>query len=168
MKVTEHLDQATRPLISFEIIPPLRGGNVTGLMELIDDLMSFEPPFIDITSHAAQVVYEETKGGIQRRVKRKRPGTIGICALIQNKYHVDAVPHAICTGFTREETERAGPLRDTAEEMVETAFREGQMGAEAAPSQPYWRTVFCSRFSRSRFPGADSNSSISRSVGWAL
>ncbi len=105
MKVTEHLAKANRPIITFEIIPPLRGGNVTSLMELIEDLVRFEPPFIDITSHAAQVVYEETKEGIQRRVKRKRPGTIGICALIQNKYQIDAVPHAICTGFTREETE---------------------------------------------------------------
>ncbi len=105
MKVTEHLENDKKPIITFEIIPPLRGGNVTSLMQLIDDLMVYEPPFIDITSHAAQVVYEETKDGIKRKVKRKRPGTIGICALIQNKYNVDAVPHAICTGFTREETE---------------------------------------------------------------
>ena len=105
MKVTEHLAKAERPLISFEIIPPLRGGNVTDLMQLIEELAAFEPPFIDITSHAAQVEYEETTEGIKRKVKRKRPGTIGICALIQNKYRIDAVPHAICTGFTREETE---------------------------------------------------------------
>ncbi len=105
MKVTEHLAKATKPVITFEIIPPLRGGNLKELLELIEDLARFEPPFIDITSHAAQVVYEETRDGIQRKVKRKRPGTIGICALIQNKYHIDAVPHAICTGFTREETE---------------------------------------------------------------
>ncbi len=105
MKVTEHLARAKKPVITFEIIPPLRGGNVTGLMEVIDDLVRFEPPFIDITSHAAEVIYEETPDGILRKVKRKRPGTIGICALIQNKYNIDAVPHAICTGFTREETE---------------------------------------------------------------
>ncbi|HWN44410.1 MAG TPA: methylenetetrahydrofolate reductase [Thermoanaerobaculia bacterium] len=105
MKVTEHLANADRPFISFEIIPPMRGGDAKGLLALIDDLVKYRPPFIDITSHAAEVIYEETSQGIQRRVKRKRPGTLGICALIQNKYHVDAVPHILCRGFTREETE---------------------------------------------------------------
>jgi methylenetetrahydrofolate reductase (NADPH) len=105
MKVTEHLAAAKQPLISFEIIPPLRGGDVKGLLALIDDLVKYNPPFIDITSHAAEVIYDETPGGIQRRVKRKRPGTLGVCALIQNKYHIDAVPHILCHGFTREETE---------------------------------------------------------------
>lgn len=106
MKVTEHLERAQGPFISFEIIPPLRGGNVKGLLALIEDLSKYRPPFIDITSHAAEVIYEETpQGVIQRRVKRKRPGTLGVCALIQNKYHVDAVPHILCQGFTREETE---------------------------------------------------------------
>ncbi|HEX9944557.1 MAG TPA: methylenetetrahydrofolate reductase [Thermoanaerobaculia bacterium] len=105
MKVTDHLAQAQGPLISFEIIPPLRGGNVQGLLALIDDLVKYGPPFIDITSHAAEVIYDETPTGIQRRVKRKRPGTLGVCALIQNKYHIDAVPHILCRGFTREETE---------------------------------------------------------------
>jgi len=105
MKVTEHLANADHPFISFEIIPPMRGGDAKGLLVLIDDLVKYRPPFIDITSHAAEVIYEETPQGIQRRVKRKRPGTLGICALIQNKYHVDAVPHILCQGFTREETE---------------------------------------------------------------
>jgi len=105
MKVTEHLARATRPLISFELIPPLRGGDVRGLLALLDELMVFEPPFIDITSHAAQVSIEETSHGLERRVKRKRPGTLGVCALIQNKYGIDAVPHVLCTGFSREETE---------------------------------------------------------------
>ncbi len=105
MKVTEHLARADRPLISFEIIPPLRGGNVQQLLALIDDLVKYRPPFIDITSHAAEVMYEETPQGLQRRVKRKRPGTLGVCALLQNKYQIDAVPHILCRGFTREETE---------------------------------------------------------------
>ena len=106
MKVTEHLAKAAgQPLISFEIIPPLRGGDVKGLLALIDDLTKFRPPFIDITSHAAEVMYEETSQGLQRRVKRKRPGTLGVCALLQNKYQIDAVPHILCRGFTREETE---------------------------------------------------------------
>jgi methylenetetrahydrofolate reductase (NADH) len=105
MKVIDHLERATGPFISFEIIPPLRGGDVKGLLALIDDLVKYRPPFIDITSHAAEVIYEETPAGIQRRVKRKRPGTLGVCALIQNKYQLDAVPHILCHGFTREETE---------------------------------------------------------------
>lgn len=105
MKVTEHLERASAPLISFEIIPPLRGGDVKHLLALIEDLIRYRPPFIDITSHAAEVIYEETAQGFQRRVKRKRPGTLGVCALIQNKWGVDAVPHILCRGFTREETE---------------------------------------------------------------
>ena len=105
MKVTEHLARASRPLISFELIPPLRGGDVKALLSLIDELVAYEPPFIDITSHAAQVVIEERPHGLERRVKRKRPGTLGVCALIQNKYGIDAVPHVLCSGFTREETE---------------------------------------------------------------
>ncbi len=105
MKVIDHLERADRPLISFEIIPPLRGGDIKGLLALIDDLVKYRPPFIDITSHAAEVAYEETPKGIERRIKRKRPGTLGICALIQNKYDIDAVPHVLCQGFTRQETE---------------------------------------------------------------
>lgn len=105
MKVTEHLDKAKKTLISFEIIPPKRGGDIKSLLQTVDDISKFNPPFIDITSHAAEVVYEETPKGIKRKVKRKRPGTLGICALIQNKYNIDAVPHVLCEGFTREETE---------------------------------------------------------------
>ena len=105
MKVIEHLDRASNPLISFEIIPPLRGGTLQNLLDLIDVLQQWNPPFIDITSHAAEAIYEETRSGIIRRVKRKRPGTLGVCALIQNKYNIDAVPHVLCQGFSREETE---------------------------------------------------------------
>lgn len=105
MKVIEHLANATGPLISFEIIPPLRGGDLSSLLAVIDDLVPYHPPFIDITSHPAQVFYEETPQGIRRKVKRKRPGTLGVCALLQNKYRVHAVPHILCQGFTREETE---------------------------------------------------------------
>ncbi|MCP4655646.1 MAG: methylenetetrahydrofolate reductase [NAD(P)H] [bacterium] len=105
MKVVEHLAKADKPLITFEIIPPLRGGDLKSLLTLIDDLVTYDPRYIDITSHAAEVMYEETPEGIRRRVKRKRPGTLGVCALIQNKYHIDAVPHLLCYSFTREETE---------------------------------------------------------------
>ncbi|MBN2710626.1 MAG: methylenetetrahydrofolate reductase [Calditrichaceae bacterium] len=105
MKVTEHLDKAKNPLISFEIIPPKRGGDIQGLLKAVDDVSKYNPPFIDITSHAAVELYSETPEGIKRKVIRKRPGTLGICALIQNKYKIDAVPHILCRGFTREETE---------------------------------------------------------------
>jgi len=105
MKVIEHIERASSPLISFEIIPPLRGANLQKLLKLIEDLAKYKPPFIDITSHSAQVIYHETKDGIRRVIKRKRPGTLGLCALVQNKYDCDAVPHVLCEGFTREETE---------------------------------------------------------------
>lgn len=106
MKVIEHLDKAKETLISFEIIPPKRGGNIKKLLGALEDLVKFNPPFIDITSHAAEVIHEETSGGeFRMKIKRKRPGTLGICALIQNKYNIDAVPHVICQGFTKEETE---------------------------------------------------------------
>lgn len=106
MKVIEHLEKAAESLISFEIIPPKRGGNIQTLMNVLDEIVKYKPPFIDITSHAAEVIHEETpEGEYKMKVKRKRPGTLGICALIQNKYNVDAVPHVICQGFTREETE---------------------------------------------------------------
>jgi methylenetetrahydrofolate reductase (NADPH) len=105
MRVTEHLAKATGPMISFEIIPPKRGGDIRSLLNVIDDIVKYKPPYIEITSHAAEVVYDETRGGIQKRVIRKRPGTLGICALIQKKYNIDAVPHILCQGFTREETE---------------------------------------------------------------
>lgn len=105
MKVIEHLEKAKEPLISFELIPPRRGGDIFSLLSVLDDITKYHPPFIDITSHAAEIVYDETSKGIKKIIKRKRPGTLGICALIQNKYNIDAVPHILTHGFTREETE---------------------------------------------------------------
>ncbi len=105
MKVIEHLEKAQEPLISFELIPPKRGGDIESLMAVIEDLLKYKPPFIDITSHSAEVMYDETPSGIRKKIKRKRPGTLGICALIQHKYNIDAVPHILTKGFTREETE---------------------------------------------------------------
>lgn len=105
MKVIEHLERAKEPLISFELIPPKRGGDIQSLMAVIGDLIKYKPPFIDITSHSAEVIYDETPSGIRKKIKRKRPGTLGICALIQHKYNTDAVPHILTKGFTREETE---------------------------------------------------------------
>jgi methylenetetrahydrofolate reductase (NADPH) len=108
VKVIEHLANAARPLISVEIIPPRRGRNVQRIFDAVASLMPYEPPFIDITSHAAETVWEETADGTwKRRVTRKAPGTFGLCAAIKQRFDVDPVPHVLCNGFTREETEDA-------------------------------------------------------------
>lgn len=107
MKVTEHLEKTKEPFISFEILPLQRGGDIKSIFNIIDALVKFNPPFIDVTSHSAQIQYEETPGGIRKKVKRKRPGTIGISVAIKNKYNIDTVPHILCNGFTKEETEDA-------------------------------------------------------------
>jgi len=108
MKVIEHYEKAKEPLISFEIIPPKRGASVKKVFDSLDEVMQFKPPFIDITSHAAEAYYEELPDGtLKRHVKRKRPGTIGLSAAIKHRYKLDPVPHMICYGFTKEETEDA-------------------------------------------------------------
>ena len=108
MRISEILDRANEPLISFEIIPPKRGSSANEIMRIVADLVEFEPPFIDVTSHSAQVYYEELpEGGWRRHVKRKRPGTLGLCAAIKHRYGIEPVPHLLCTGFSREETEDA-------------------------------------------------------------
>ena len=108
MKVTEHYDRSAEPLISFEIIPPKRGKSAQKVFDSLDKVMKFNPPFIDVTSHAAEVYFEELPdGSVKRHVKRKRPGTIGLSAAIKHRYNIDPVPHLICDGFTKEETEDA-------------------------------------------------------------
>ena len=107
MKVTEHIQNANgKPLFSFEILPPLKGQNIQSIFDSIDPLMEFNPPFIDVTYHREEYEYKELSNGLlQKKVVKKRPGTVGICAGIQNKYNVDAIPHILCGGFTKEDTE---------------------------------------------------------------
>lgn len=109
MKVTDHLKNANgKTLFTIEILPLLKGENIKTLFDNIDPLMEFKPPFIDVTYHREEYVYKKKESGLlEKRSTRKRPGTVGICAAIQNKYKVDTVPHIICGGFTREETENA-------------------------------------------------------------
>ena len=109
MKVCEHLKKANgRTLFTIEILPPLKGENIRSLFDNIDPLMEFKPPFIDVTYHREEYVYKKLPSGLlEKRTTRKRPGTVGICAAIQNNYKIDTVPHIICGGFSREETENA-------------------------------------------------------------
>jgi len=106
MKVTEHIEQATETLFTIEILPPKKGEDIHSLFQHIDTLMDFNPAFIDVTYHREEYVYKEMGNGMLKKyVTRKRPGTVGICAAIQNRYHVDTVPHVICGGFSKEDTE---------------------------------------------------------------
>lgn len=109
MKVTDHFKKAKgETLISFEILPPLKGGRIQSIFDTLDPLMDFNPPFIDVTYHREEFIYKKRQSGYFEKVAmRKRPGTVGICAAIMNRYGVDAVPHLICGGFTIEETEDA-------------------------------------------------------------
>ncbi len=106
MKVTEHIKNAKgETLFSFEIIPPVKGHNIQELYDNIDPLMEFNPPFIDVTTSREEYVYIDRDGLFDKKLTRMRPGTVGICASIKHKYNVDTVPHVLCGGFTREETE---------------------------------------------------------------
>jgi len=108
MKVIDYLKNADKPLFSYEIMPPLRGGSAEKIFRMVEELMPFNPPFIDLTSRSAEVEYIDTPNGqFERHVRRKRPGTIGLSAAIKNRFDVETVPHVLCNGFTREETEDA-------------------------------------------------------------
>lgn len=109
MKVTDYFKNAQgKTLISFEILPPLKGGSVGDIFRVLDPLMEFKPPFIDVTYHREEYIYQRKDDGYYEKSSiRKRPGTVGICAAIMHHYGVDAVPHLICGGFTREDTENA-------------------------------------------------------------
>lgn len=107
MTVLEHIEKAKgKTQFSFEILPPLKGEHINSIFENIDPLMEFKPPFIDVTYHREEYVYKELPNGLlKKQIVKKRPGTVGICAAIQNKYQVDAIPHILCGGFSKEDTE---------------------------------------------------------------
>jgi len=109
MKVTDYLKNAgNNTLISFEVLPPLKGSGMQDIFNLLDPLMEFKPPFIDVTYHREEYIYKKQDSGYYEKTAiRKRPGTVGICAAIMHRYDVDAVPHLICGGFNREDTENA-------------------------------------------------------------
>ena len=107
MKVTQHIENAKgETLFSFEIIPPQKGKSIQELYDNIDPLMEFKPPFIDVTTSREEFIYVNKGNGLlEKKLTRMRPGTLGICASIKHKYNVDTVPHVLCGGFTKEETE---------------------------------------------------------------
>ncbi|MBS1738970.1 MAG: methylenetetrahydrofolate reductase [NAD(P)H] [Bacteroidetes bacterium] len=108
MKVTQHIAEAKDTIVSFEILPPTKGKSIDSIYNHLDSLMEFKPAFINVTYHRAEQVFKKRADGSFERVEiRKRPGTVGICAALMNKYKVEAIPHLICGGFSKEETENA-------------------------------------------------------------
>ncbi|MBX2931704.1 MAG: methylenetetrahydrofolate reductase [NAD(P)H] [Chitinophagaceae bacterium] len=108
MKVTEHIEQSKDTLISFEVLPPLKGKTIQTLFSHLDPLMEFKPSWINVTYHRSESAFKKKIDGTFEKVEvRKRPGTVGICAAIMNKYRIDTVPHLICGGFNKRESEDA-------------------------------------------------------------
>jgi methylenetetrahydrofolate reductase (NADPH) len=108
MKVTDHINNGQGTAISFEILPPLKGKGINALWEHLDPLIEFKPAFINVTYHRSETMFKRKADGTFEKVEvRKRPGTVGICAAIMNRYKVDAVAHLICGGFSKQETEDA-------------------------------------------------------------
>jgi methylenetetrahydrofolate reductase (NADPH) len=109
MKVIDQIKGAGRTLFSFELLPPLKGNNISSVHRVIDPLMEFNPTFINVTYHQEEIVYKKHPGGLlEKKTVRKRPGTVAISAAIKYKYpSVEVVPHLICGGFSKEDTEYA-------------------------------------------------------------
>lgn len=108
MTIPEHIAQSKHPRISYELLPPVKGSSISTIFSTLDKLTAFNPPFINITYHREELSYvRQPDGSLKPSVVRKRPGTVGIASAIQAKYKVDVVPHMICGGFSRQETEDA-------------------------------------------------------------
>src|SRR5215216_1435643 len=108
MKVIDHINQAKKTLISFEVLPPLKGKSINSIYDHLDPLMEFKPSWINVTYHRSETIFKKKQDGTFEKVEvRKRPGTVAICAAIMNHYQIDAVPHLICGGFSKRETEDA-------------------------------------------------------------
>ena len=107
MKVIDHIKNSKgKTQFTFEILPPVKGYHINSIFDNVDPLMEFNPPFIDVTYHREEYIFNEKENGLlEKKIVRKRPGTVGICAALQNKYKVDAVPHILCGGFSKEVTE---------------------------------------------------------------
>lgn len=108
MRVIDHIKGAESPIFSYEILPPLRGNSIEKVFKTIELLREFDPKYINITTHRSEYEYQELPSGLfQKMAVRKRPGTIAIAGAIKTRYNVDVVPHMLCSGFTKEETEYA-------------------------------------------------------------
>ncbi|MBP3567135.1 MAG: methylenetetrahydrofolate reductase [NAD(P)H] [Paraprevotella sp.] len=106
MNVIELIKKTNGPAFSFEVLPPLKGAGIEQLFRTIDTLREFSPAYINITNHRSEFVYKELGDGIvQRSLIRRRPGTIAVSAAIKSRYDIHVVPHVLCSGFTREDTE---------------------------------------------------------------
>lgn len=108
MTVIEHLNKAKETLLSFEVLPPLKGKSIHSIYDHLDPLMEFKPSWINVTYHRSESMFKKKGDGTFEKIEvRKRPGTVGICASVMNHYKIDAVPHFICGGFNKRETEDA-------------------------------------------------------------
>lgn len=106
MRITDLINKNEQTAFSFEILPPLKGTGIEKLYKDIESLKEFDPKYINITTHRSEYVYTDLGNGVfQRNRQRRRPGTVAVAAAIQNKYNITTVPHILCSGFTREETE---------------------------------------------------------------
>ncbi|MDR2292523.1 MAG: methylenetetrahydrofolate reductase [Prevotellaceae bacterium] len=108
MKVANILRNSKTSLFTFEILPPLKGGNFGEIQQTIEPLLEFSPAYINVTCHRADIAYRtNSKGDPERYTTKKRPGSVGVAAAVKFKYNIEIVPHVICAGFTRDETEDA-------------------------------------------------------------
>lgn len=106
MKITELIGPSQKTVFSFELLPPLKGQSASKLYETIDELIEYKPGYINLTTHRDEIEYRPLDNGfLEKKIVRKRPGTVAIAAAIQHKYGIPVVPHVVCGGFTKEETE---------------------------------------------------------------